>query len=78
MAPVQGAKLDMDELGLTAEERHVARLVDGTRSIEDIVFSTGAEANEVYVVLAALLALGHAQVVVRGIEGIEVRTVRPG
>ncbi|MFC1610670.1 DUF4388 domain-containing protein, partial [Myxococcota bacterium] len=62
--------LDADALALTAEERQIVRLLDGTRSIEDLVFSTGLSAQRVYQVLTALLAVDYAEVRVRGIEGV--------
>ena len=64
-------ELELDALDLTAEERHVVRLVDGTRSVEDLVFSTGLDALGVYHVLASLLFMGYAEVTIRGIEGME-------
>jgi len=72
LAPRPGAResMDLDGLGLTPAERKVVRGVDGTRSIDDLVFTTGLEPQSVYVVLGALLSLGWAEVVVRGEEGI--------
>jgi hypothetical protein len=61
--------VETEGLGLTSEEHKVARLVDGSHSIEDIVFSTGLEPPEVYAVLSALLAIGFAEVSVVGIDG---------
>ncbi len=65
-------RIDSDALGLTPDERQIARLVDGTRNIDDIVFSSGLGALRVYHVLAALCATGYAEVAVRGIEGINL------
>ncbi|MEO1173192.1 MAG: DUF4388 domain-containing protein, partial [Myxococcota bacterium] len=70
LGPKDGATIDMDTLGLGPDDRLVVRLVDGTRNIEDIVFSTGLGAQRVYQVLAALLATESAEVLVRGIEGV--------
>ena len=61
---------DLEPLRLTAEERTTARLLDGTRSLEDVVFSSGVEALRVYHVVTALVAIGMAEVTVRGIEGL--------
>ena len=44
-------------------------MLDGTRNVEDIVFSTGMEPLAVYQVLAGLLTLDLVQVLVRGNEG---------
>jgi hypothetical protein len=70
LAPRENVALDADALQLTADERRVARLLDGTRSIEDLVFSTGLSVQRVYQVLAALLAVNYADMRVRGIEGV--------
>ena len=70
LVPKSGFNLEADALGLSAEERQVVRLLDGTRSIEDLVFSTGLSAQHVYQVLATLTTVGHAEVRVRGIEGV--------
>jgi hypothetical protein len=72
LAPRAGARegFDIESLGLTPGERKIVRLLDGSHSIDDLVFSSGLEAQSVYVVLAALLALGYAEVVVRGEEGL--------
>ncbi|MBI3180024.1 MAG: DUF4388 domain-containing protein, partial [Deltaproteobacteria bacterium] len=69
LAPVQGG-VDLSILRLTPNERRVADLVDGTRTIEDLVLSTGMPAQEVYQALAALVIVGHVEVRVRGIEGV--------
>jgi len=61
---------DAEALGLSAEERQVVRLLDGTRSIEDLVFSTGLSAERVYQVLATVVTVGAAEVRVRGLEGV--------
>jgi hypothetical protein len=70
LAPRGDIRAHVESLGLTPAERQVVRLLDGSRSIDDLVFSTGLEPQPVYVVLTALLALGLAEVVVRGEEGI--------
>ena len=70
LVPRSEARLDADALGLSADERQVVRLLDGTRSIEDLVFSTGLSAERVYQVLAAVVTVDYAEVRVRGIEGI--------
>ena len=70
LAPKKDATPDTDALELSKEEQQVVRLLDGTRSIEDLVFSTGLSAHRVYHVLAALLAAGYAEIRVRGIEGV--------
>ncbi|MEE8410278.1 MAG: DUF4388 domain-containing protein, partial [Myxococcota bacterium] len=70
LAPRPEATLDAEALGLTGEEKQVARLLDGTRSIEDLVFSTELPAQRVYQVLTALVTVGYAEVRVRGVEGI--------
>ncbi len=64
-----GAVPDFELLRLAEAERAVVRLVDGTRNIEDIVFSSGLEALRVYHVLVGLVLLGYAEVLVRGLEG---------
>ncbi|MEZ4270661.1 MAG: DUF4388 domain-containing protein [Myxococcota bacterium] len=70
MARRAEAEIDINALGLTPEEHYIVRLLDGTRSIEDLVFSSGLGAPRVYVVLAALLAMRKVEVLVRGIEGV--------
>lgn len=65
-----GVGVDGAGLGLHGEEARIVRMVDGTRSIEDMVFSTGLAAENVYVILHTLIALGRAHVAVRGIEGL--------
>jgi hypothetical protein len=70
LAPVPNASIDLDALGLRSGERKIVRLLDGTRSIEDLVFSTGLSAQQVYQALAALVAVKYAEVRVRGIEGV--------
>ncbi len=65
-------RIDADALGLTTEERQIARLVDGSRNVDDIVFSSGLGALRVYHVLSALCATGYAEVAVRGIEGLSL------
>jgi CheY-like chemotaxis protein len=62
------AAIPLDLLGLSDDERRVMRLVDGTRSIEDLVFGTELEPLSVYQVLAAAVAAGSAKVLVRGLE----------
>lgn len=61
----------VESLGLTPEERRVWRLIDGTRSIEDLVFGSGCAELRVYQTVAALVALGRIEVVVRGVEGLD-------
>ncbi|MBC7794953.1 MAG: hypothetical protein H7Z43_14705, partial [Clostridia bacterium] len=63
-------RIDAELLGLTLEEKQIARLVDGARNVDDIVFSSGFGALRVYQVLAALLSTGAIEVNVRGIEGV--------
>ena len=63
-------RIDAELLGLTLEEKQVARLVDGSRNVDDIVFSSGFGALRVYQVLAGLLATGAVAITVRGIEGV--------
>ncbi len=70
LGPKEGTTMDVENLGFSPEERQVVRLVDGTRNIEDIVFSTGLGAQRVYHVLASLLATDTVEVLVRGIEGV--------
>ncbi len=69
LAPAKSGA-ELDALGLATGERHLAELVDGTRSIEDLVLSTGMPAPQVYQVLLALVIVGHVEVRVRGIEGV--------
>jgi len=64
----RGARVDLDGLELDADERRVVRYLDGSRSLEDIVFSTGLPPVRVYHVATGLVALGLAQVLVRGAE----------
>jgi len=59
---------NLENLSFSPAERSVIRLVDGTRSIDDIVFSTGLEAQLVYATLAILLATDAIVVLVAGIE----------
>ncbi len=66
----KNAAVDSTTLGLHGEEARIVRIVDGTRSIEDMVFSTGLRAETVYVILHTLIALGRAHVAIRGIEGL--------
>ncbi len=70
LGPQSNTPLDAESLGLTADERQLARLVDGTRSIEDLVFSSGLTAPRVYQLLTVLVAGGYLEVRVRGIEGL--------
>src|SRR5690606_8086511 len=72
LAPREGGPRleDLGDLKLSPVELRIARLCDGTRTIEDIVFTSGTAPQPVYVVLAALLALHHLEVVVRGVEGV--------
>jgi DNA-binding response OmpR family regulator len=65
----RGEAGDLEALRPSAAEREVARLLDGTRSLEDVVFSTGQEPLTVYHLTCALCALGLAEVIVRGLEG---------
>ncbi|MBI5508853.1 MAG: DUF4388 domain-containing protein [Deltaproteobacteria bacterium] len=71
LVPKEGVAPTPDVWGLSADERQVLRLLDGTRSIEDLVFSTGLSAQRVYQVLTALVALDYAEIRVRGIEGVD-------
>ncbi len=68
--PEGGAEPDYDRLDLSTDERQIAKFADGTRSIEDIIFSTGLESQEVYATLTALFCLGYMTISVRGIEGV--------
>ncbi|MEM6731102.1 MAG: DUF4388 domain-containing protein, partial [Myxococcota bacterium] len=70
LGPREGSTVDFDSLGFGPDERQVVRLLDGTRNIEDIVFSTGLGAQRVYHVLASLVATDAVEVLVRGIEGV--------
>jgi hypothetical protein len=70
LTPVEGVDPDLDALGFSAEAKRLVRLVDGTRNIEDLVFSSGLEALAVYHVLAALVFMGYVKVTIRGIEGV--------
>lgn len=60
-----------DALGLQPKERRLAKLIDGTRSVEDLVFSTGLAVEQVFQLLAALLAMDILEIRVRGIEGFD-------
>lgn len=57
-----------ERLGLDSRERQLMKLLDGTRSIEDLVFTTGLSEERVYQVLTACEVLGFAQVAVRGLD----------
>lgn len=57
-----------ERLGLDSRERNLMKLLDGTRSIEDLVFTTGLSEERVYQVLTACEVLGFAQVAVRGLD----------
>lgn len=70
LAPVEAGADVVEALGLSAGEATVVRLLDGTRNIEDLVFSSGLDALRVYHVLFALVSLGAAEIKVRGIEGV--------
>jgi len=54
-------------LGFNAAELRVARLLDGSHSLDDMVFSTGLEVTRVYQIVATLVALGMATVLVHGL-----------
>ena len=57
-------------LQLSPEEYGMLRLLDGTRNVEDLVFSSGVEALSVYQVLFTMLLVGAADIRVRGIDGV--------
>ncbi|MBN1960256.1 MAG: DnaJ domain-containing protein [Deltaproteobacteria bacterium] len=67
---VRGNKADLESLNLASEELSVVRLLDGTRSLEDAIFSSGIEALRVYHAVVILVTMSLAEVTVRGIEGI--------
>lgn len=56
---------------LDQAEQHLVRLVDGTHTIEDIVFGSKLEALHAYQLLGALLTAGSAKILVRGLEGLD-------
>ncbi|MCK5690172.1 hypothetical protein KAI87_12925, partial [Myxococcota bacterium] len=60
--------VDLDAMLLLPGEKRITRLVDGTRNIEDLVFTSGAEAEEVYRTLIMLEAFGFIKIIVRGQE----------
>lgn len=72
LAPVPEMALDAEALGLSAEERQLCRLLDGTRSVEDLVFSTGLGELRTYQLLLGLMVIQYAQVLVRGIESSDM------
>ena len=69
LKPLADGQLDAELLGLEARERQAVRMLDGTRNIEEIVFSTGLGPLAIYQVMAGLLTLDLVQVLVRGNEG---------
>ena len=69
LKPRVEGQLDAELLKLDARERQAVRMLDGTRNIEEIVFSTGLGPLAIYQVMAGLLTLDLVQVLVRGNEG---------
>mgnify|MGYP001300311649 FL=1 len=69
LKPRSEGQLDAELLKLEARERQAVRMLDGTRNIEEIVFSTGLGPLAIYQVMAGLLTLDLVQVLVRGNEG---------
>ena len=65
---VPNAIPDWDVLKLTQDELRVLTLMDGTRTIEELVFNSRLDALRVYHLLSALVTLQVAQVVSRGAE----------
>lgn len=63
-----GVDFQPDRIGLDGKERALFKLLDGTRSIEDLVFSSGMSEERVYQLFTALEALGLLTVAVRGTE----------
>ncbi len=61
-------ELPAERLGLDGKERGIYKLLDGTRSLEDLVFSSGMSEERVYQLFCGLEALGYVQVAVRGAE----------
>jgi hypothetical protein len=68
LGPMEGTDFTTEVLLLTADEKSVLRLLDGTRNIEDLVFATGLPAVRVYHALFALVRFGLATILVRGLE----------
>jgi DNA-binding response OmpR family regulator len=66
-----GVEIQPDRLGVDAKERALYKLLDGTRAIEDLVFSSGMSEERVYQLLTALESLGLVTVAVRGQEAEE-------
>ena len=60
----------LEHFDLSPEERQALRFLDGTRSIEDLVFSTGQREHGLYSILAALVTAGAVEVLVHGLEGM--------
>ena len=66
-----GVEFKPDQIGIDGKERALFKLLDGTRSIEDLVFSSGLSEERVYQLFTALEALGLLTVAVRGQTALE-------
>ena len=64
--------ISIDTVELDSRERSVMRLFDSSRSLEDIIFSTGLEPNRVYQVAAILSLTGHIQTLMRDHRGFDL------
>jgi DNA-binding response OmpR family regulator len=62
------AQQERRKMALSPEESRLVTLVDGTRSVDDMVFSSDLSPLQVYAVLACLLVIGWAEVAVAGSE----------
>ena len=64
--------ISIDTVELDSRERSVMRLFDSSRSLEDIIFSTGLGPNRVYQVAAILSLTGHIQTLMRDHRGFDL------
>ena len=64
--------ISVDTVELDSRERSVMRLFDSSRSLEDIIFSTGLGPNRVYQVAAILSLTGHIQTLMRDHRGFDL------
>jgi len=64
--------IPVDTVELDSRERSVMRLFDSSRSLEDIIFSTGLGPNRVYQVAAILSLTGHIQTLMRDHRGFDL------
>ena len=72
LGPSDESQISVDSLELDSRERSVMRLFDSSRSIEDIIFSTGLGPNRVYQVAAILMLTGHIQTLMRDHRGFDL------